>query len=252
MRIVTLCGLFLLALMPLGQAEAQERNPFSTPRESQSASSTAVGRADSAELVAGVDSSSVAEFKGIDSVVYRLAPASRLQVKTGKAGLFGFAGHSHLIQARAFRGTIVYRPHAPASSHLEIMVQADSLQVLTPPDTAEIRKVTAAMRTEVLHVAQYPQIRLVSRRVTPTHGGFEIQAALTLVGRTRELPITVTVQPGIDTLKARTRFSVKQTDFGIKPYSGGPAGTVKVADRVTFDIDAIALRAEPAGNQATR
>jgi hypothetical protein len=35
---------------------------------------------------------------------------------------------------------------------------------------------------------------------------------------------------------------VKQTDFGIKPYRGGPAGTVRVADRVTFSFDAVGIR----------
>jgi len=35
---------------------------------------------------------------------------------------------------------------------------------------------------------------------------------------------------------------VRQSDYGIRPYRGGPAGTVRVADAVTFDIDAIALR----------
>jgi len=51
-------------------------------------------------------------------------------VKTGKAGLFGFAGHSHLIRARAFSGQVAYYPKAPANSHLEITVLADSLEVL--------------------------------------------------------------------------------------------------------------------------
>jgi hypothetical protein len=57
--------------------------------------------------------------------------------------------------------------------------------------------------------------------------------------------VDVVVHLGVDTLRAAGKFSVKQTDFGIKPYSGGPAGTVKVADRVTFDIDVIAVRAGP-------
>jgi len=37
---------------------------------------------------------------------------------------------------------------------------------------------------------------------------------------------------------------VKQTDFGIKPYRGGPSGVVKVADRVTFDFEAVGVRGE--------
>jgi len=177
-----------------------------------------------------------------DSVVYRLAPSSRLMVKTSKAGLFGFAGHSHEIQARAFEGRVVYYPGAPASSHLEITVPTDSLEVLTPPDTAEIRKVTEAMREEVLRTAEYHEIRLVSRQVAPSEDGFHIVAALTLVGETREVPIDVRVQMGQDTLRASSTFSIKQTDFGIKPYSGGPLGTVKVGNRVSFDIQAVAVR----------
>ena len=62
---------------------------------------------------------------------------------------------------------------------------------------------------------------------------------------TREVPIDIAVQIGVDTLEAASTFSLKQTDFGIKPFSGGPGGTVKVADRVTFSIRAIALRSAP-------
>jgi polyisoprenoid-binding protein YceI len=177
-----------------------------------------------------------------DSVVYRSVPSSRLLVKTSKAGLFGFAGHSHDIQARAFEGRVVYYPGAPSSSHLEITVPTDSLEVLTPPDTAEIRKVTEAMREEVLRTEEYHEIRLVSRQVTPTEDGFHMVGALTLVGQTREVPIEVRVQIGPDTLRASSAFSIKQTDFGIKPYSGGPLGTVKVGNRVTFDIQVVAVR----------
>ncbi len=177
-----------------------------------------------------------------DSVVYRLTPGSHLLVKTGKGGLFGFAGHSHQIQARAFEGRVAYYPGAPSRSHLEITVPTDSLEVLTPPDTAEIRQVTAVMREEVLRTDEYREITLVSRQVTPTEDGFHIVGALTLVGETRELPIEVRVQMGPDTLQASSTFSIKQTDFGIKPYSGGPLGTVKVGNRVTFDIQAVAVR----------
>ena len=181
-------------------------------------------------------------LKAVDSVVYRLAPASRLAVKTGKAGLFGFAGHSHVIEARAFRGEVVYYPKNPASSRLAITVLTDSLQVLTPNDTAEIRKVTENMRTKVLNTARYPELKLVSRGVTPTSQGFHLTGAMTLVGMTRELPIDITARIGLDTLEATSSFSIKQSDFGIKPIKAGPGGTVKVADRITFNIRAVAVR----------
>ncbi len=180
-----------------------------------------------------------------DSVVYLLSPASTFDVRTGKAGLFGFAGHEHIIRARAFGGRVVYRPDSLAASRVEITVRSDSLEVLTPPDTAEIRKVTAAMRTEVLDVATYPEIRLMSRRLQGSTQRLELIAALTIKGQTREVPIVAEIQIGADTLVATSTFAVKQTDFGVKPYRGGPAGTVRVADRVTFSIRAVFVVTRP-------
>ena len=228
-----------LALSLATTARAQQPDPFGAGRSDPGARPAANAEtSDRVPLSGHVDQ----RLKGLDSVAYWLAPGSRLQVRTGKAGLFGFAGHSHVVEARAFHGAVVYYPRNPSSSHLEITVAADSLEVLTPPDTAEIRKVTAAMRSDVLRTGEYHEITLVSRQVTPSDNGFHVVGALTLVGQTREIPIDVAVEIGVDTLEATSTFSVKQTDFGIKPFSGGPGGTVKVADRVTFEIRAVAIR----------
>jgi len=177
-----------------------------------------------------------------DSVVYVLSAASRFEVKTGKAGLLGFAGHTHVVRARWFAGRVVYYPTAPSESRLEIVVPADSLAVLTPPDTEEIRKVAQTMRTDVLHVDDYPVISFVSTGVTPSVDGFQVQGRLTLAGQTREVSCDVRAAVGTDTLRATGEFSVKQTDYGIRPYRGGPAGSVRVADRVTFSFEAVAVR----------
>jgi polyisoprenoid-binding protein YceI len=234
MPYIQLLGCVVLLVVAPAPAQSQQPNSFGagTPVSPKSGVTTAEPDAPAGSLVA----------PEADSVVYRLDPSSRLEVKTGKAGLFGFAGHSHVIRARAFTGDVVYYPKTPASSHLQITVQTDSLEVLTPPDTAEIRKVTATMRSEVLHTDRYPEIRLVSKEVTPTGNGFHLVGALTLAGQTHDVPVDLVVKAGADTLRAGGTFSIKQTDFGIKPYSGGPAGSVKVADKVTFTIDAVAVR----------
>ena len=181
-----------------------------------------------------------------DSVVYDLAPPplTQLSVRTGKAGLLGFAGHEHLIAAGAFTGRVVVYPDQPAASHVAVSIPTDSLAVLTPPDTAEIRKVTQAMREDVLDVKDYPEITLASRAVAWTKGddAVRMDAALTIKGQTRVIPLLVRVAIAGDTLRALTVFVIKQTDFGIRPYRGGPGGAVRVADRVTFTVEAVALR----------
>ncbi len=183
-----------------------------------------------------------------EAVRYRLLPESRLEVKTGRSGLLGFAGHEHIIRARAFTGELTFVPADPARSRLLVVVPAESLEVLTPPDTAEIRQVTQAMREEVLHVDRFPEITFASREVKPIEGGYRVVGALTLHGTTREVPVDFKVTVEGDTLRAEAGFSVKQTDFGMKPYSGGPLGTVKVADKVTFRIGAVAVRIGEAGD----
>ena len=82
---------------------AQQPDPF-RPRPSDTSDSEVPSS--EAPLSGSVDQ----RLRSLDSVTYRLARAAASQVKTGKAGLFGFAGHSHVIQARAFHGSVVYYP----------------------------------------------------------------------------------------------------------------------------------------------
>jgi polyisoprenoid-binding protein YceI len=120
-------------------------------------------------------------------------------------------------------------------------VPADSLEVLTPPDTEEIRKVTAAMRADVLDVEHHPEIRFESTTLARTSDGFHVTGRLTLVGKSQEVTVDVTTSIGPDTLHASGGFDVLQTAFGIRPYHGGPGGVVRVADRVTFHFEVIGL-----------
>ena len=176
------------------------------------------------------------------AATYLISPHSRFEVATTKSGFFSFVGHEHMIRARSVSGHVVYDRADPARSSVEIVVQTESLEVMTPPDTAEIRKVTAAMRTDVLDVAHFSEIRFVSRAVAPIAGGLRVRGDLVLVGQTREVSVDVHVDAGADSLRATGTFAVDQSSFGIRPYHGGPGGLVRVADRVTFRFEAVALR----------
>jgi polyisoprenoid-binding protein YceI len=193
-------------------------------------------------VLLGLQSRQTIGVSAPDPIVYRLVPASRFEVRTGKSGLFGFAGHSHEVRARAVDGWVVYHAEHPSESRLEVNVPAESLQVLTPSDTAEIRKVTERMRTDVLQVAQYPDIRFTATVAAPSSKGFRLNGELTMVGHTRPVPVDVAVHIAGDTLWAEGKFSAKQTDFGIKPVTAGPGGAVKVADEVKFEFAAVAVR----------
>jgi len=85
-------------------------------------------------------------------------------------------------------------------------------------------------------------IRFVSTGVTPTVDGFQVQGRLTLAGQTREVSCDIAPRSG-RTRCGRAAISRLKTDgLRIRPYRGGPAGTVRVADRVTFSFEAVGIR----------
>ena len=173
---------------------------------------------------------------------YRLTSDSRLDVVTGKGGLFGFAGHAHRIRATGATGEIVLDSADLRTSRVEVRVPVAGLEVLTPPDTAEQRQVRKAMLTDVLHPALHPEITCDAAVTALDSNRVTLAAALTLEGVTRTVPVAGTVRITPDSILATASFTVRQTDFGIKPYSGGPLGTVKVANQVTFELNIIAVR----------
>lgn len=176
-----------------------------------------------------------------DSAIFAVSPASRLDVRTGRAGLLGGLAHAHLVRARAFHGTIVYFPAEPERSRVTLSVATDSLAILTEADSQDVAKMTRAMREATLRVSTFPEIRFESREVAATEGGLRVTGDWTMVGQTRSVTVEVTLEIAGDTLRAAAQFPLKQTDFGIKPYRTG-LGTVKVSDEVRCDIAVVAGR----------
>lgn len=173
--------------------------------------------------------------------VYTLEPAhSRLTIQVGKAGLFGFAGHEHVVVAGTFRGTATFDPERFGQSSVDLTFDAGALGVTgkgEPPE--DVPQVQATMvGPTCLDADRFPTIRFASRSVTaagavgPNGGGLALSGELTLHGVTRPLTIRVHLAVAGPTLEATGATTLKQTDFGITPIS--KAGVVKVKDELTL------------------
>jgi len=162
---------------------------------------------------------------------------SRATIDVGKTGLFSFAGHTHEVEAPLTSGVIHLDPDAPSRSDVRLEFSAAAMRVTgkgEPPD--DVPKVTETMLGEmVLDAKTYPAITFESTRVSPKN---EVTGNLTIHGVTQ--PVTAPVALKVDgaTLTATGKFSIKQSDFGIRPISVG--GVVKVKDElnITFTIAA--------------
>jgi polyisoprenoid-binding protein YceI len=180
-----------------------------------------------------------------DGARYRVdASRSHFTVKAFAGGLLSGFAHDHTIAIREFTGetSFTYVTVAPAS--LQLTIKADSLTVTDKISDSDKEKITNTMRNEVLEVDKYPEIVFKSNNVTATRTGegqydAVISGDLTLHGVTRNVSIPAKLAFNADNLRARGAFSVRQTQFNIKPVSIA-AGTIKVKDEVKFSFDIVA------------
>jgi polyisoprenoid-binding protein YceI len=180
-----------------------------------------------------------------DGARYRVdASRSRFIVKAFAGGLLSGFAHDHTIAIREFTGdaSFTYVTVSPAS--LQLTIKADSLAVTDKISDSDKEKITNTMRKDVLEVDKYPEIIFKSTTVTAARTGeghydATISGDLTLHGVTRNITIPAKLVFNADNLHARGAFSVRQTQYNIKPVSIA-AGTIKVKDEVKFTFDIVA------------
>ena len=169
---------------------------------------------------------------------------SRIAIEVGKAGALSFlAGHTHEVQGSAMRGTLEIDTADPERSQVHLEIDASALTLTGKGDPpADVPKVQRGMLSdEVLDVARYPTISFQSSGVsignrTPAAIDMAISGTLTLRGTSRSvtIPVHVDVQPHIVT--GSGQFTIKQTEYGIKPVSVGGIVAVKDALNIRFTI----------------
>ena len=173
---------------------------------------------------------------------FRLGPDNgRVVLKTGRQGIAAKAGHDLTIEVTRWSAQIEV-PDEAAGGVTAATVSAEldlgSLQVrdgtggakpLTDRDRRDIEG-TAGKTLGAGATASF-----ASTRVIPSQAGGAIEGTLTLHGASRPVRLQViSPAPG----RYQGTAEVRQTDFGITPYSGF-FGALKLRDEVTveFEVD---------------
>ena len=172
-----------------------------------------------------------------------LLEASRVYIHVGKSGF----GHDHAVVGRLRAGHIKLGAAQAAGQLIFEMASfvADpdyarkfiGLEGVSDPETQG--KVTANMLgAEVLDVARYPTAKFritsasalgaQSQRGLPV---YELSGEFTLHGVTKPLRLRTEVQQLDTGTRIMGSFAIRQTDFGMKPFSKG-FGVVGVADEL--------------------
>jgi hypothetical protein len=164
----------------------------------------------------------------------------------------GRFGHAHVISGAALRGEVIL-PQDHHQTWIDLAIRVGDLQVDEPswrtdehfdPEMSE-RAITGTrdnmLSEQVLHATQYPEIRIRSNQATGPRWQPDIQAQITLAGKTRELTVPVSVHQTDDELEVTGRLQINQSEFGIEPFSA-LGGVLRVADNVLIRFRIYARR----------
>ncbi|MGE0887284.1 MAG: YceI family protein [Blastocatellales bacterium] len=175
-----------------------------------------------------------------------VAGESSFWVFVAKTGLFSALAHDHEIGVKSFTGKITVPESGASGGSLELDINAQSLAVLDKkPSEDDKKKIYNSMHAEVLESAKYPKISFKSVSVSDLKqtGGenytFTLNGDLTLHGMTKRVAVPVSLTINQQQLRAVGKYTLKQTDYGIKPYSAA-GGTIKVKNEVVVNFNIVA------------
>jgi polyisoprenoid-binding protein YceI len=178
--------------------------------------------------------------------------ASRLHVLVYRAGTMARMGHNHVLSTDQLSGTVVVHPQLE-QSQLVLDLPVNSLKVdepaaravagedfaaEVPPDAREATRANL-LREEVLDAVRFPVINLRAVSISGTHHRPVLHVSLTVKGVAQRIEVPVTLSYRDRELAAVGEFAIKQSDFGITPFSVG-MGALQVRDelRIRFAIAA--------------
>ncbi|HEX7375026.1 MAG TPA: YceI family protein, partial [Steroidobacteraceae bacterium] len=191
----------------------------------------------------------VGEYPGIDipvsTRVYEIDPAqTRVTLLVHRSGPLARLGHNHAIVSGTERGAI-WVGATPAQSGFEIHVPVASLVVDDPearaaagadfpgavPDDARAGTTANMLRAEVLDAAHYPDVVVRATGATGTWERAVVHATAHVKDLQRDYDVPVTLTVADKAVTATGAFQIRQTDFGITPFSVA-GGAIQVADVV--------------------
>jgi polyisoprenoid-binding protein YceI len=176
-----------------------------------------------------------------DSAVWSLAGSDgELLIRTGVAGPAAAMGHQLTLAMRHWRVTTRWDADEPVSA--ELTVGVGSLAVvrgeggvtpLSAPEKILVRN--NALRS--LDAKQFPRITFTANTIEQTEGGYRLTGILTIHGEARAQTVDVRTDDLDDSWRLSSETTVRQSEFGIKPYSQ-LLGALKVADDVSVSFSA--------------
>jgi polyisoprenoid-binding protein YceI len=191
--------------------------------------------------------------KGLATVKYAIDPgASRFSVQAFATGLLSPFGHNPRIGILDYDGEIHCVPETYDKAWVRVKVRTAKLDVLDEMKNDDLKRLEQTMYGQILETERFAEAVYESKQITVQ----KMSEDLVLARVTGDLSFHGVIQShsfearvmtmGI-MLRISGEFSLRQSDYGIKPVSFA-AGTLRLKDEVKFKFELVArIQNEGAG-----
>jgi len=172
-----------------------------------------------------------------------------------RAGALAAFGHNHVVQAKDLRGDIYLAKDFQASGFsLSLPVSGfvvddakarseEGPDFAKQPSAAAIDGTRKNMLSEsLLDAAHFPEVGIRSVKLLGSETGPDATVRIELRGVARDMSVPIHVEYSDDTLSVNGAFDLKQSDFGITPFSA-LGGGLQVADTLQVRFHLVAQKA---------
>lgn len=178
------------------------------------------------------------------------AQASDVHILVYRGGTMARLGHNHVVSSKDLRGTLFLHEDLKRS-RVELQLPVLSLSVDEQKSRAAEGEDFAAevpqdardgtrknmLRPEVLDGEKYSTITLQSIAIAGTRSRPELTMRVKIKDVARDIPVVATLLERGQSVTVSGEFAIKQTDFGITPFSVA-LGALQVVDqlKIKFSI----------------
>jgi polyisoprenoid-binding protein YceI len=173
---------------------------------------------------------------------------STFTVKAFATGLLSALGHNPTIALPDFEGEIFLNPDAVEQSSLHLVIHSASLTDTDDISEKDRQEINRRMHEEALETDSFPDIVYECSRGSASKTGegqywVGLNGDLTLHGVERNQPVSARVSVNGSTLRAMGEFSVRLSDYEIRPVSA-LGGTIRLKDEIKLSFNISARKQE--------
>lgn len=172
-----------------------------------------------------------------------------------RAGALASFGHNHVIQAKDIRGDVYLADDFQTSGFsltlpvVGFVVDDPKARSVEGPDFAKQPSDAAIDGTrknmlgpDLLDAAHFPEVSIRSVSLLGPDWGPDATVRIELHGVARDISVPISVERNGDSLSVHGSFELKQSDFGLKPFSA-LGGGLQVADSLRVRFHLVAQKA---------